>query len=275
MADKQYLLTTPYSQDTNCTINYLHTDSEALHLQNKKLRGVNWEWYDKPITYKLNKLGYRMDKELEDINFNNYFAFFGCSYTAGIGLPKEDTFAHKISNHYGKDCVNAAIGGSGTEFVLHNFVQLLTDAPVAPKAVIINWPDACRGLYWYKGNLHNFVPGYKGRLSDYIWKEVAGYWDEAFEKTAMEVSHIVNRFKFIRATIQLICRQKQIPLFETGFLQFYPEIDTQGIHIIDWVKDFGRDIWLDNENGHPGPYFHDAVYNQFCKFIQNNQLTLA
>lgn len=274
MTDKQLLLMTPYVSDRATVTPFLHTDSEELFNSNKILRGPTWEWYNKPITYKLNKLGYRMDKEVEDVNFNDYFAFFGCSYAVGIGLNKEDTFAHKISNHYLKDYVNAAIGGSGVEFALYNFIQLLSNAPKPPKAVVVHWTEPARSLFWYKGVLHNFVVGYKGNQSDRYWKEVYNYWGKTADAIALEDSHVEHRFKLVQDTFRLICKQQNIPLFETTFTR-YIGFKMDGVLEIDWQNKFARDIWVDNSNGHPGPYFHDEVLTKFNEFVKTNRLTLA
>lgn len=273
MSDSKYLLMTPYHGDYNCTHNFLQTDTEELYLQNKKLRGPSWEWYNRPITYKLNSLGYRMDKNVEDVDFDNYFAFFGCSFVAGIGMAQEDLFAHRIAKQYNKDYINAGMGGSGTEFILYNLTKLLTDAPRPPKAVVINWPEPTRTLLWRNGHYASFLIGFTGDTNDPWWSQVYGYWNEAFHKIAMEESHILNRTRMIQSAVRLMCRQSNIVLFETAFAGteniFKPEVE-----FINWREEYARDVKLDNSGGHPGKYFHDEVVTRFDNFIKRNRIKL-
>jgi len=66
-------------------------DRECINAKLDWCKGDNPESatpYDKPISYNFNSKGYRT-KEIEDLQ-KDFILTFGCSYTQGIGLAKED-----------------------------------------------------------------------------------------------------------------------------------------------------------------------------------------
>lgn len=65
--------------------------------------------WDKPgtISYKFNSYGYRAD-EFDD---EPCMVALGCSYTVGIGLPDEVTWARQTATALGLKCANLAWGG--------------------------------------------------------------------------------------------------------------------------------------------------------------------
>lgn len=200
------LLTTPYVDTLGKTLEFAHTDTLELFNINKKRFGTNWYWYNNPITYKFNSLGYRMDKELSEVEYDNYFAFFGCSFTVGTGVPLEDTFAHLIAKRAGVDYINAGVGGGTPEVVVWNITQLLTHAPKKPKVIMINWPEITRTAFWLDGKLQFMLPN---RLT--IDKN---HWTKSYEAFIMEESHIDNRFDMLRKMVQALCNTAGVNLFE-------------------------------------------------------------
>jgi hypothetical protein len=60
--------------------------------------------------YVINDLGFR--DPYPATGNENVMGFFGCSLTFGEGLDSSTNFPHKISKHYGHECLNLGIGGS-------------------------------------------------------------------------------------------------------------------------------------------------------------------
>ena len=115
---------TPHDGLRSCTLNFAHTDSEELFLKNKKKFGPRWYYANKTFEYKFNYLGYRMNKELNEVDYDNHIAFFGCSNTVGIGLELEETFSYRIANQLGVDYINGAIGGASPDFVFLSLIHI-------------------------------------------------------------------------------------------------------------------------------------------------------
>jgi hypothetical protein len=59
------------------------------------------------ITYKFNKYGYRAD----EFDGGPYIVALGCSYSVGIGLPDEATWARQTATALGMKCANLSWGG--------------------------------------------------------------------------------------------------------------------------------------------------------------------
>jgi hypothetical protein len=245
-------------------LEFLHTDSKELFLKNKKKFGTSWKWYDNSnFTYKINKHGYRMNKELDEVNFDSYYAFFGCSFTVGIGLPLEETFAYKISKKAGVDYINGSIGGASPMFVQANLIELFSKAPKLPKAVIVNWPPIDRQMYWYENNLLFLTP--HSNISHSVTDLGFKFWLPLYKRTTVEESHIINSFKMIRENIRLICKYANCKLFEvsmnTGDDAIYNLFPL--MHRIDFLQDkiFARDI--NSELAHPGIACQDVIVDKF------------
>jgi hypothetical protein len=284
-----YLRPSPYYKDYKITTNYYQTDSMAMFERNKSILGPHWRFYNLPIEYKMNSIGYRM-KELEDIDYSNYIAFFGCSYTVGVGLPLEETFAYKIAHMMGlgDNYINAAVGGSSTSWAMLNILRLIGTAPAKPKIIIVNWTYIQRMHYWLRNDLTFMQPN--GTL---IKPDISKYWKEVYETTILEVSHINNTFDYIKETVVTLCRLAGIKLIQLSsiawpadFFNRHPDIirvpirpevlpvNRIDIHNLIRARDIVSDISMSIQDdtgtftAHPGIYHQDRVVEAFTKEIQ-------
>ena len=198
-------------------------DAENTFQVNLKEFGTDWIWYNRDIVYNFNKHGYRMNKGLDKIDFDNYIAFFGCSNTVGLGLPLEETFSYQIADKCGMNYVNAAVPGGSCDFVVKNFVKMIEEAPAHPKIVVVNWPEISRTFYWFKNHIIQFYPSMR---IDSMPVEAAGrqYWNESFKRFVSEDSNLKNQFDHLRKTVVSICKLANIKLFECASnLQSLPQ----------------------------------------------------
>lgn len=266
-----YLLVSPHVNLYSFTGEYSHNDTEELHEMNKKRFGKSWYWYDNPVGYSYNEFGYRM-KELTDVDYDNYFAFFGCSFTVGTGLPLEETFAYKIAKEFDVDYVNGAVGGGSPDFAIYNAITLLSNAPKKPKAIVINWPELSRTCYWKDNVLEFLLPNFTKNISD--------YWIKSYQTFMNEESHINHRFKMLRNTLKLICSGHNIQLFEMysyqsddRFMYNYPDIHTVTIarpenEPIDRMHlNKARDVHK-SMSSHPGIWHQDLVCQKAKEVIK-------
>lgn len=273
-----YFLTSPFEKEI--TVNFAGTDSEKSFRRNLKKYGTDWIWANKEITYKFNSLGYRM-KEFSEIDYSNYIAIFGCSNTVGIGIPLEYTFADKISKKLNVDYVNSAIMGSSVDFQVQNFVQLMNSSVSKPKAVLFNWPDVTRNFYWTDNDTIEFcLPNCEAHGS------TAKEWKFSYREFLARTDHMLNRFKYMRDTVNVICKGYGIKLFELTvsqalpeFYKLYPDIfrapicpckegpETENnLEVLNICR--ARDLVFTNSRSisyvaHPGIFFNDSIVDKF------------
>jgi len=104
------------------------TDSEELYQKNlikNRSQLEQYNWIDRPITYRFNSHGFRADEF--DLT-NPSVMFVGCSHTLGMGLPVESTWAHRVSAELKLKNYNLGVGGASndTAFRLaHNWIDQL------------------------------------------------------------------------------------------------------------------------------------------------------
>jgi|TARA_R110001592_G_scaffold283297_1_gene551223 hypothetical protein len=87
-----------------------------------------------------NSSGFRMRKEISEIDFDNYIIFAGSSHTTGVGVKYEEMFSHLVSAVMKVDCVNLALGGGGIDAVEHNLLVWHLKYKQPPKAIVVEWP---------------------------------------------------------------------------------------------------------------------------------------
>jgi hypothetical protein len=273
-----FLIRSSHENLIDVEVPFAHTDSEEAFKLNLKKYGSDWYYAKNPITYKFNRLGYRM-KQLEDVDYDNYYAFFGCSFTAGFGLRLEDTYVYKIAKQAGVDYVNASMGGSSVDFVYYNFINLMNKAPNKPKAVIINWPSVYRMFYWTDEIHTQFM--LPNLIDD-------GHWKRSYQDFIVMDHQVFNRFDIIRTTIQVICKLANVPLFEMStyqdvvndtFGEKYPDIISdlpmsQGIFENSLCLHFNRARDISSiknvDTSHPGFLHQESIVTKFFEVIPND-----
>ena len=275
---------------------FVHFDSEKQFAINRRELGPGWRWYNSEFTYRINDYGYRMNKDLHEVDLNNYIAFFGCSFTVGSGLPLEETFAYKIAQRANMDYVNAAVVGSTADFVFYNFTKLVSTAPVLPKIIVINWPHAARALYWHKNKIVEFLPGLIHNIEHPDLPEGMKFWHDCYKSHVLEPSNYINRFEYTRQNIITVCKLAGITLFEFSTGLPHEDSDVHVIHTMpEWAsgkfqgqdlldfanQHFARDIMPKNYSmlgfvkytpdligwAHPGVKYQNRVVNEFFSKI--------
>lgn len=260
-----YLLPAHTSARSTTTY-YTGVDSDILHDINRKRFGPTWRFYDSTITYRYNSLGYRMNKELHEIDYNNYIAFFGCSFTFGTGLPLQETYAHRVATalNLGDNYINASIEASSPSFLALNLTQFFKQVTKLPRAIIINWPPIHRIHYWFRGNPLVLSPNMnQPPVVRNYWRKITtpdlDHWQKAYEAAIVEDSYIFNTFKHIKDTATTLAKLAGTPLIQfstaptisfdptsaTTFHQHHPDIE---------VISSGREHYSQQELTTPQPH---------------------
>jgi hypothetical protein len=234
-------------------------------------------------------------KELSNVDYDNYGLFLGDSFTVGIGIPLEQSYSYRVSQHLNIDYVNAGIGGTSTDMVINNFVYFMNRCPKNPKFVAINWPEIARTFYWIDFNYDTgngkIIKEYPlARLPNFHHQESDKFID-SYREFLMEETHQFKRFQFLRETAAAICKNADIPLIEISTnlginmkaKDIHPDIycpqryyaknqlDISNykskINMIERV--FGRDVVIDKRLlAHPGFDYQEIIADYIIKKLE-------
>jgi hypothetical protein len=110
-----------------------------------------------------NSRGHRC-KELEELNFHNYFLFAGDNI--GLGLDKDitETYPYIISKALKTDYYNLCVFNGGVDCLRFNLLSWLNKYPVKPKAIIVS----CEFLNSVVVSDHNFHNLHACNLNDSV-----------------------------------------------------------------------------------------------------------
>lgn len=128
--------------DKNRKYYFFSTDSKQQFVANKRKLGPDWAYYNSTIEYKFNNLGYRT-KNIDELN-DNFLLTFGCSYTEGVGLNQNETWAELIAPKINLDLYNHAKQGSGVDIQYYNAMLWIMSGKPKPKMIIVQWPHKSR-----------------------------------------------------------------------------------------------------------------------------------
>jgi hypothetical protein len=145
--NKDYHVTTKwYPNDTQELFNKHLSDPTSKSLL-YKLGWSNKQGEPVQIEYNLNVNGFRC-KNTDTIT-DKGLLFLGCSHTFGVGLHEEQTFAHRVSSHFGKECFNYGLPGKGLDVsALYTMLFLQDDLDISLiDAVVVFTPPLGRINY--------------------------------------------------------------------------------------------------------------------------------
>jgi hypothetical protein len=155
-----------------------------------KILPDDWYYRHNKISYKYNSLGHRSVEPTQ--LSNNYILFTGCSFTEGVGLCAEQTFASIVANKLNIEHYNAGKGGSGPDFLAISLIALLTKLKNnKPKAIVIQWPSMYRFFKYEHANIQCatfYHPGLTG----------ANQSQEQLFKSMIETNSAINTSYFYR-----------------------------------------------------------------------------
>lgn len=262
-------------------VNYFATDSLELHQRNLSERSAEWRYRSQNITYQFNSTGHRM-REWTEIDYSRYIAVFGCSYTLGVGLALEETWAHRLAQHLEVDLVNCSEAGTTVESQMDRVSELFLNAPALPRLVIMNWPNPLRRTFWWDGRTIDVIPEHTG-------DEGPGYrhWVPIYQR--MQLAQGQDRWQLQRAQTQLraLCQRTDTAYWQFTSSPIDPALDPQLVRPLHWppgsydleqqigykARDV-RTVKTDKQQrregwpktvavGHSGCYHQDQILEQF------------
>lgn len=208
-----------YSRYKNQELNWLTSDDEDLYLEHVKTNFnelSEYGWVDRKFTYKFNSHGFRCD----EFSHDNNIAFFGCSFTCGIGLPLENTWAYHVANNLKLKSFNLGIGSSGpsTAFRLANHYI----PQIKPKLVVYFEPPPGRfSISSADGHIYDFnVNKSLGKFKIYADKGFEHFYNHWLSNPEnSDLDYLKNKI-----AIESICHQNKIKFVYAGCNEM-PKID--------------------------------------------------
>lgn len=116
-----------------------HPDHWNYHWNKIKKENPN-AFYDdteEKVYYKLNTHGYRC-KDFNDIDWDNFILFLGCSNTFGQGVPENFLASSLLEDNLKIDCVNLGVPG-GSNMLMSDIALHLAERKIFPKLAVIGW----------------------------------------------------------------------------------------------------------------------------------------
>jgi hypothetical protein len=252
-------------------INFYQTDLEDTYFQNKNKMGESWYYFDNPIDYKFNKLGFRF-KEIEEVD-DNFLLSFGCSYTEGVGLHYEDLWVTKLANSLNLDFMNFAKSSSSVDNIIWQTIFIsnyLKKNNKIPKFVIYQIPFYTRT---------QFVD---------IWGDEIDIVSQNLEMNYKNLSFIDEYYKYFFIETQI--QPKINILFLTNMasiiwesmgskvIYFSLEPDSESKEINSFLNNEVINIYdytvheknkLARDLSHNGRFGHDIIVEELQKIIKN------
>lgn len=169
------------------------------------------------ITYGYNELGFRCDPFTDADNHAHRIMFVGCSFTEGIGLPREHTWAYQllqiISREIGKPMPywNLAVAATGIESIARRTFVM---APILrPQIILAVFPGYRREWKDNNGKWDTLIPTWRDKLFiDNPWLT---------EPTVVEYETEKNM-----AMIDLVAEKHDSLLIWDTWIDVFPAVDT-------------------------------------------------
>jgi hypothetical protein len=231
-------------------LEYLHGTGDSLENFNinKETQPHDWYYRDTNISYSFNSYGHR-SKEVNDLNFDNYILFIGCSHTQGVGVELEKTYPNLVSSNLKCDYYNLAISATGIDVVEYNLLTWFFKFNKKPKAVIAQLPDHSRFVSMY--------PGYDNLLPNGSWnatndKNVGKLLFNGEETGAFHARKNIS-YRLINTVVQC-------PLVKLNYNGHASYSDTGDISF--------RRLDLARDLSHPGVKSHEAVADNVSSILR-------
>jgi len=218
----------------------------------------------RPITYAYNYQGYRCD-EIDSYRGSKFILAFGCSYTEGIGLHKEDIWHSLIGEELNMPVMNLGIAGSGPDFQCLNTLQYLKNNLPKPKYVFYQWPSILRKYFIYaEREISPFVPGnpeYNNNEDKRAAKQDRKWFYERF--LVSRQTAFWDFYQYV-TTCNLLWQTKGITPIHWAWKNDILEADT-ATNIQDQIIQVitgNHNLDVARDCSHPGPMVHREVVRQ-------------
>ena len=166
-------------------------------------------WTEDSVSYRFNSHGFRSD-EFE----GDGVMFLGCSFTMGIGMPWENTWAYQVAKGLDTKCWNLGIGGGSHDTCFRNAQEWIPQ--LKPSRVFLLSPPPNRieliSEAYPPNGIMQYAPGFADNCKFYT------QW------LMDDLNSQLNVMKNIYG-IAYICEMNNVPLYYVDFLPTPDETD--------------------------------------------------
>jgi len=245
----------------NKTINFYSTDNEIFFKNNNLKLGESWKYYNSTIEYKFNSLGYRT-KDIHELT-DDFLLTFGCSYTEGIGLHKNDLWCKKVAKYLNIDLYNHAKQATGVDIQCYNALLWNMRQMPKPKLVIVQWPYKARKSFGFKKrNCIDIDDMSETQTADGQW------WGKRYIQDSGEMElNLLFWFESFNNSWKLAGVPVLNFTWDDDLAENFERSKYQIYYINPAHKDKARDL------EHDGPLFHLDTANEIQKLLQLSDFT--
>ena len=225
------------------TLDWIFTDSKEFFdeqlEENPNDKSLLW-YKDNPIKYKINKDGFRLPYELTKEEGNVYL---GCSFTFGVGLHYDKTWAHLLHEKIGEGKYwNLGAGGAGFQTIFRILYNNYNRIKIKNVFLHLPFPLRYEAFDEVSKNWYSIAPNRGHDLLDFSNSQ-------SWSKTYMNE---LNNFNYVQTNllaISYLCDKVNAPLY--------------------YVGEFKRDYKLDENyptrarDFHPTPTYHKKLSEHF------------
>jgi len=252
------------------TLDWLFTDTEEGFQDELKENPTDKSllWYkDNPIKYQLNSDGFRLPYDLTKEKGN---VFLGCSFTFGIGVHYEKTWAHLLHEKIGGGKYwNLGCSGAGfqTTFrMLYNYYN-----KIKINNIFLHLPFNYRyEVFIEKGTkVFDRSQDYQNELTHGRWATISPQQEEYMkplgflnEEWSKVYANDLNNHNYVQTNLLAIyglAQELNVPLYYVGEFPIVSDKDN------DDIPSRARDE-------HPSPQYHQRLAEHFYQ-LYNNQNT--
>lgn len=136
--------------------------------------------------YRYNNFGFRDDVDYTIDNSENEIWCFGCSWTAGVGIPKDKAWPTLIEKETGLTVKNFGVGGCGAPTIVRLIENWLKFSKYKPKHILI------LGYFEQRYEIDAFRGDYR-RFS--FFKKCTGEYDNLVKSDKLKIKNEKNKFR--------------------------------------------------------------------------------
>ena len=108
-----------------------------------------------------------------DLNTERYkknIAFFGCSFTYGLGVENEKTYPSQVQKLSGNEwnCLNFGVPGGSLDLVYVIYNKVIKEIDI--DCVVVQWPSIYRRMYFDEGKYVSPFHPWENEISKYFAK---------------------------------------------------------------------------------------------------------
>lgn len=244
-----------YVECVNKVQSFYSTDSKEEYSKNRRLLR-DTQYHSTPIEYKFNNLGYRT-KNIENLDIS-FLLTFGCSYTEGVGLHQQDTWAEKIAKHLNLDLYNHAKQSSGMDIQFYNALLWNMSNKPKPKIVIAQWPHKARKSFGYRTS-----DGIEIKDPSYTKTPDGKWWSKRYVQDSGEME-LNNLFWF--ESFNNVWNMNQVPVLNfTWDSDLLPNLVSSSYNIFR-INPKNRDKARDLQ--HDGVLFHNDTTERLKEILE-------